>query len=121
MPAGVGRAPGAGVVADSGPFDLHHIRAEVTQQHRRVGGGQHATEVRDQQPGQCAGLLGAHDGSKLRTGRAVTRRFAVGHVRAGSDRGPARNAVVVDTVAPEGLWGMGFQTGARAMNRRSHG
>ncbi len=42
---GVGRAPGAGVVAVAGAFDLDHVGAQVGQVLRTPGAGQHAAQV----------------------------------------------------------------------------
>ena len=46
------RAPGARLVADARPLDLHHLRAEVGEHHRAVRPGEDAGEVEHAEPVQ---------------------------------------------------------------------
>ncbi len=45
------------LVALDRPLDLDHARAQVREQARAVGAGQHAGEIEDQQVGQRAGRV----------------------------------------------------------------
>jgi hypothetical protein len=47
LPAGKGRAPRAGFVAALGTLDLDDVRAQVGENHRAVGTGEHARQVGD--------------------------------------------------------------------------
>ena len=57
------RAPGAGVVAAAGAFDLDHVGTQVAQDLAGPGAGQHAGKVKHTQTGQglCAGRGVGHE------------------------------------------------------------
>ncbi len=83
--AGGRRRPAPGVVS-SRALHLDHVRAEVGEQHRAVGAGQHPGEIGDQQPGQRArtgcGLTHRQRCTLLSAGRTLVRIPAsVGPVR----------------------------------------
>ena len=70
------RTPGPGVVTFTWAFDLDHLCAEIAEQHRCVGPGQHTAEVEDPEPVQRAGVVACHYASVTFEGLigAVTKR-----------------------------------------------
>ncbi len=78
----LGRRPGAGLVAARRALDLDHLGAQVGEQHRGVGAGQHPGEVGDQQAversGHGADLLSM---TVMRTSVRCDHRTTWGRVR----------------------------------------